>query len=237
MSASASARSAFRLSLVVRTMFQPVCFRSSIPRSLILSATMTFMIPLFGVKAAGSARRSLPLGSKQWYRNIPNYCAEWSVSNGSELEIFMRGMRLCYSAKKGSENEPFRTIEERYCDRDEGERRDAAERPTHGKGGAAAEGSGKAASAGRDRIDPVAADAGEAAQGIHRPVCEGQTAGPGGQGKRGIEISGSVSAGGCQRGGVGRGNCQGHCGYWRDFDEADGRRGEGGEGSVDGKSG
>ncbi len=41
-----------QLSFVVCTTFQPVCFSSSTPRSLILSATMTFMIPRLRVKAA-----------------------------------------------------------------------------------------------------------------------------------------------------------------------------------------
>jgi len=45
--ASASAISPFRLSFVVSTMFHPGCsFSSCTPRSLILSATMTFMSPV-----------------------------------------------------------------------------------------------------------------------------------------------------------------------------------------------
>src|SRR6266478_1073864 len=44
-SASASAISAFRVSLVVRTTFQPALRSSSTPRSLILSATITFIWP------------------------------------------------------------------------------------------------------------------------------------------------------------------------------------------------
>src|SRR6202795_1639011 len=148
----------------------------------------------------------------------------------------MSGMRVCYSAKKGSENEPFRTIEERYCGRDEGERRDAAERAAHGQGGSAVEGSGKNASAGRDRIDPVAANAGEAAQGIDRPIRKRQPPGPGGQRERRIEISGSVPSSRSQRRGNGRGDSQGHCGHRSDVDETDGRSGKGGEGSVDGQS-
>ncbi len=45
-SASASASSAPMVSLVVSTVFRPDFFNNSTPRSLILSATMTFMTPL-----------------------------------------------------------------------------------------------------------------------------------------------------------------------------------------------
>ena len=50
--ASASANSAPSVSFVVCTIFHPVSFSSSTPRSLILSATMTFIFPLSWVKAA-----------------------------------------------------------------------------------------------------------------------------------------------------------------------------------------
>src|SRR4029077_20702847 len=82
-SASALAISALRVSFVVRTMFQPAVRRSSTPRSLILSATMTFIGP----------RRVMCLQVLRWQ------CAEAAASKRITVATSSRGVKWCASVR------------------------------------------------------------------------------------------------------------------------------------------
>src|SRR5450432_3395096 len=94
------------------------------------------------------------------------------------------GQSVCYSSsvivRIRSGHDAFRTDSEGYCDGHEGQGRIKAERTAHGQVRDPIKGSGENAATGCHGIDPAGADAAEAAQGIHRPVHQRRSPGPGG---------------------------------------------------------
>src|SRR5712692_9662921 len=204
--ASASAICALSVSLVVRTMFHPALRSRSTPRSLILSATITFidsrssldyhrmfsgaefgLVPRdvqrattgtrWGAKrkqvmvaTCSTAVKSLPYSDFAVLRILSATALSFSFGSFAILEVTRSGDESRGENPEGSDG----------CNA--GERRAAAERVAHGQVRDHVQRDGKAAQAGRSGIDPAAANAGEAAQGIDRAIREGRAQRPRGQG-------------------------------------------------------
>src|SRR6267154_2364635 len=190
--ASASAICAWSVSLVVRTMFHPALRSSSTPRSLILSATITF------IDGDSSLMARVTLGAK-WgakCKQITVATCSHGVKSVRDSDghppcmarrspvLFLR--LFCYIRGHEDRNESCREDSERLDRRDARERGIEVERAADGEIGDYLQRDGKAAQAGRRGVHPIAANAGEAAQGIDRAIREGRPPGPGRQRDEGV---------------------------------------------------
>src|SRR5713226_75317 len=192
--ASASAICAFSVSLVVRTMFHPALRSRSTPRSLILSATITFIdacssldyhrmfsgaefdLALRNVQRAttgtrwGAKRKQVTVATcSTAVKSLPySDFAVLRILSGTALSFSFGSFAIFEVTRSGDESCGENPEGSDGCDA--GERRAAAERVAHGQV--------------RDHVqrDGKAAKAGEAAQGIDRAIWEGWAQRPRGQG-------------------------------------------------------
>src|SRR6267378_8504571 len=220
-SASASTISAFSESFVVITTLQPGCsFSSCTPRSLILSATMTFI-------RLRHCRRVFPRAVEviQSSGTIARCQITTAAIAPRCAEPFVRErfLGLLYSMERGAEDESCGKNSEGPGRRHAGQRGAKTQRPARNKGGHQTQRSRKNTRARRRGVHSDSPNTCKTAQGVDRAVHQGQPPGTRRQRNQGARHHRIVSARRSQRSRNGRGHRQGHLRIRREFHQADGR--------------